>query len=114
VRAVELEARAEAERAREERLARLRAQVQVNVKDDPTRHLNPTVATQSEHDVSKTAQMFPVHGFTTDHLMKDRRFKVQLMMNEAGIKNPELRAIALTNTAPYRPRPEMASTHKLV
>jgi hypothetical protein len=46
--------------------------------------------------------------------MKDRRFKVQLMMNEAGIKNPQLRAIALTNTAPYRPpRPDMSSSHKL-
>jgi hypothetical protein len=65
VRAAESEARIEEEREREERLAKLRALVQVNVKDDPTRHLNPTVATLSEHDVTKTVSMFPVHGFTT-------------------------------------------------
>lgn len=88
-------------------------QVEVNVENDPSRHLRPTQAHAGDYDASVRDDMFPVHGFTTDHLMKDKRFKVQLAMNEAGIKNPEIRNLALQSTAPYRPRPDMLTTPQL-
>ena len=53
---------------------------------------------------------FPGCRFTTNHLMRDPRFKVQLALNEAGIRNPALRQMAVATAAPFRPRPDNLTT----
>ena len=52
----------------------------------------------------------PARRYTTTHLMRDPRFKVQLALNEAGIKNPQLRQLAVATAGPFRPRPDNLTT----
>ena len=50
-------------------------QVQVHVEADPERAMAATVASSAQ-EAGHEAAFAPVHGYTTDNLLKDKRFKV--------------------------------------
>lgn len=50
-------------------------QVRVEVEADPDRARAPTVASAAQ-DAEPAAAFAPVHGYTTETLLKDKRFKV--------------------------------------
>ena len=50
-------------------------QVQVHVEADPARVMAATVASSAQRMDSGDA-FAPIHGYTTDALLKDKRFKV--------------------------------------
>lgn len=50
-------------------------QVQVHVEADPDRVMAATVASSAQGMDSEGA-FAPIHGYTTDALLKDKRFKV--------------------------------------
>lgn len=50
-------------------------QVQVEVNADPERARGPTIASAAQ-EAERAAAFLPVHGYTTETLLKDKRFKV--------------------------------------
>lgn len=67
-----------AEVAREKRLSQLRALVAPEVENDPQRVMAPTVASSAaDKDKDAEGAFHPVHGYTTDQVAKDQRFKVR-------------------------------------
>ncbi|KAK3263559.1 hypothetical protein CYMTET_27642 [Cymbomonas tetramitiformis] len=99
------------EMAKEERLAKLRAQVEPSVEADTERMMAPTAAHAQYSDVSSKAEMFSVHGYDTDKLLQDKRFRVMEALAGANIKNADLRMAALEGTKPMRaPRMDNMTT----
>lgn len=78
----------QAERERQDRLARLRATVLVHVESDPDRILAPTaswLAEAPQEGAPGSSAFRSVNGYTTDELMRDPRFKLQLHLSEKGM-----------------------------
>lgn len=49
----------------------------VQVDADKDRVLRPTAAVLAAEKAAKDLELFPVHGFRMDELMKDKRFRVR-------------------------------------
>ena len=56
-------------------------QVAVHVNSDPQRLMAATVASSAQQTEDASA-FAPVHGYTTDALLKDKRFKVRLIAHQ--------------------------------
>ncbi|GAQ82074.1 hypothetical protein KFL_000990240 [Klebsormidium nitens] len=97
------------EREKEERLAKLRAQVAVQVEADKARVLQPTAAMLAAEAAAKESELFPVHGFTTEELMRDKRFRLGLVLREAGLHNTAAGRDALISAAPKPRKPDTLS-----
>ena len=54
----------------------LRVQVQIHVDADPDRVTAATVSSSAPQATDDGEAFAPVHGYTTDSLLKDTRFKV--------------------------------------
>lgn len=74
-----LAARSLEERRQEERLARLRATVKTRAERDSHRTYSHTESSMAYAiaDGDELGPFRPVHGYTTDKLMSDQRFKVK-------------------------------------
>lgn len=101
----------ERKRKQQERLDALRALVAPKVESDPTRVWKPTEASsalgpQDEQEVQESQAFRPVHGYTSNELYKDARFKLTERLAAAGLHTTVAgrQAIALAQTAkPTRP-----------
>ncbi|KAL3132532.1 hypothetical protein ABBQ32_009074 [Trebouxia sp. C0010 RCD-2024] len=95
---------------REDRLDQLRAQVRVEVEADPDRARAPTVASAAQ-DAEPAAAFAPVHGYTTETLLKDKRFKVLEALRQQSLHNTGYARHALLAVSPAtKPRRDMLST----
>ena len=109
------------EEDRERRLARLRESVApVGITRDPQRAIAATAASAASDGalalVAETAEAAfggRVHGYTTDHLMKDQRFRMSEALRDAGMGGTVHGARAMAAAAPYRPpRPDAMTTNE--
>ena len=97
----------EANEERERRLQRLRATVAPVAARDPARATAATAASASEYvpqlTHEATGAMQRVHGYTTEHLLKDQRFRVSEALHTAGLTGTTHVRHAMAAAAPYRP-----------
>ena len=101
----------ERRRRQQERLCALRALVAPKVESDPTRVWKPTEASsalgpEDEQEAQDSQAFRPIHGYTSNELYKDSRFKLTERLAAAGLHTTVAgrQAIALAQTAkPTRP-----------
>lgn len=107
----------EQEYEKQQRLDKLRAQVQVHVEDDPERLYKQTEASQArmasmyEEELDLQQPLFTVHGFDEKKVAADRRLKVENALREAGIHHTDYaRRIMASIKPPQEPRKDQHST----
>ena len=72
--------------ARLQRVTEL-ALAQLNVQRDPARAVGPTAASTAPQQARE--ELFPVHGYADETLMKDMRFKIGHALRNAGLNGTE-------------------------
>lgn len=98
-----------AEAEREARLDAIRQLVAPSVDRDPSRVLQATQASAAEGDA--TNPLFAVHGYDMSALLKDKRFRLQLALWNAGVSHTAYAKEMVASAAPaIAPRPDMQST----
>ncbi|DBA96523.1 hypothetical protein WJX77_003822 [Trebouxia sp. C0004] len=81
------------------RLDMLRAQVQVHVEADPGRAMAATAASSAQ-EASHDPAFAPVNGYTTETLLKDKRFKVLEALRQQSLHNTGYAKQALLAVSP--------------
>lgn len=69
---------------------------------DAARLLAPTESSQADPAAEGTA-FKAVHGYTTDKLMQDQRFKVMEALGRAGLRGTRHAQLALAAVKPMKP-----------
>jgi hypothetical protein len=64
-------------------LEAIRSEVLVRVERDPERVLQPTEAQTVEREDGSI--LFPVHGYTTDAIMADKRSRIAFALRQTGV-----------------------------
>lgn len=68
-------------------------------------------AKKNDHDMADKVVMFKQTGFTVDNLMKDMRYKLSHLLNEAGLQNTEYGKRVLQSVPHQNPRKDTISSH---
>jgi hypothetical protein len=87
---------------RKERLMQLAASLAPTVSSDPERLLNPTVSSKAQAPAQGLA-FPPVHGYTTQQLLADQRFKVLEALGSAGLRGTGYARHAVEALPPVKP-----------
>mmetsp|Transcript_10040 Transcript_10040/g.19828 ORF Transcript_10040/g.19828 Transcript_10040/m.19828 type:complete len:123 (+) Transcript_10040:153-521(+) len=81
---------------------------------DKDRVTQNTKAFQNALDAKECGELFPVHGYSADTLMKDQRFKLAAALHAAGLHTSDYARSVINRAAPAAPaRPSMASNFEL-
>ena len=75
----------EADKARVQRINAIASQVGITAEQDPNRILKKTASLEIRETSAQAKELFPVHGYSNDELMRDESFKVGLAIREAGL-----------------------------
>ena len=68
-------------------------------------------AKKNQFDKSDKVNLFPQTGFTVDNLMKDMRYRLSHVLNEAGLQNTEYGKRVLQAAPHILPRKDTVTTH---
>ena len=69
------------------------------------------IAKKVQFDKSDKINLFPQTGFTADNLMKDMRYRLSSMLNEAGLHNSEYGKRILQAAPHIQPRKDTIASH---